>query len=85
MWMEHQKIDPQKAGAFLATLPESEQATVAAVYHEGSPQGTAQRKAGRDVLRYAVRFPALLFVIFGLIALYFRSRGGYKPVELGDH
>ncbi|MFT7167586.1 MAG: hypothetical protein ACI80K_000708, partial [Paracoccaceae bacterium] len=38
----------------------------------------------RDVLRYAVRFPALLFIIFAVIALYFRSRGGYKPVELSE-
>ena len=34
------------------------------------------------MLRFAVSFPALLFIVFGLIALYFRSRGGYKPIEL---
>jgi len=34
------------------------------------------------VLTYAVRFPAILMVVFGLIALYFRSQGGYKPIEL---
>ena len=39
-------------------------------------------KAGRDVLQFAARFPALLVIAFGLIFLYFRSRGGYKPVEL---
>ena len=38
--------------------------------------------AGRSVLKYAARFPAILVVAFGSIALYFRSRGGYKPVEL---
>ncbi|MFT7670131.1 MAG: hypothetical protein ACI8X5_002838, partial [Planctomycetota bacterium] len=32
--------------------------------------------------RYAVRFPLILLVVFGLIALYFRMQGGYKPVEL---
>lgn len=84
MWMDHEKIDPKKAEAFIAGLPAADQEATTAVYQEGSPQGTAQRQAGRDVLRYAVRFPALLFVIFGLIALYFRSRGGYKPVELSE-
>lgn len=51
----------------------------------GQVLGTYAEKdaaAGRDVLRYAVRFPAILVVAFGLIFLYFRSRGGYKPVEL---
>ena len=44
--------------------------------------GTAQDKAGRDALRFAVTFPGILFIAFGLIALWFRSRGGYRPVEL---
>ena len=58
-----------------------DRATVAGVYGES---GTAQRGAGRDVLRYAVRFPAILLVVFGAIALYFRSKGGYKPIELTE-
>lgn len=86
MWMSHERIDPKKAEAFVASLPEDERAAVTGVYQQAGPagqaQGVAQRQAGRDVLRYAVRFPALLFVVFGLIALYFRSRGGYRPVEL---
>lgn len=39
-------------------------------------------KSGRDVLLFAAWFPAILVVAFGLIALYFKSQGGYKPVEL---
>ncbi|MEZ6016587.1 MAG: hypothetical protein R3F49_15830 [Planctomycetota bacterium] len=39
-------------------------------------------RAGRDVLLHAVRFPRLLFVVFGLIALHSRMRGGDKPIEL---
>jgi len=82
MWMEHERIEPEEAHAFIAALPEGERAAVTAVYQDASPQGQAQRRAGRDVLLYAVRFPALLFVVFGLIALYFRARGGYRPIEL---
>ena len=36
-------------------------------------------------LAYAVRFPLLLLVVFGAIALWFRMRGGYKPIELVAH
>jgi MFS family permease len=82
MWMTHEKIDPEKAKAYVGTLPETERAEVAKVYSEAQPQGAAQTNAGRDVLRFAMRFPALLLVVFGIIALYFRMRGGYKPVVL---
>ena len=64
-----------------AALPDAERTTVTAVYQD-DPKGKAQVDAGRDVLLYAVRFPAILFVVFGLIALYFRSRGGYKPIDI---
>jgi len=79
MWLKHAKIDPEAAEAYIAGLSEGAQEELGAVYSE---TGTAQTGAGRDVLRYAVRFPAILFVVFGVIALYFRSKGGYKPIEL---
>ena len=82
MWMSHEKIDPAAADAYIDGLPADEQARVRAVYNNGTPQGQAQVEAGRGVLRFAVRFPLLLLVAFGGIALYFRSKGGYKPIEL---
>jgi MFS family permease len=82
LWMSHEKIDPEKAGEYVAGLPEADRGPVEAVYNEGEPQGKAQVQAGRDVLLFAVRFPAILFLVFGIIALYFRRKGGYKPVEL---
>ena len=81
MWMSHEKIDPAKADAFLESLGD-ERASVEAIYSNAEPPGAAQRDAGRYVLRYAVRFPLILAVAFGAIALYFRMRGGYKPIEL---
>ena len=36
-------------------------------------------------MTFAARFPAILVIAFGAIMLYFRSRGGYKPIELVDH
>lgn len=82
LWMSHEKIDPVKANEVIAALPDAERADAESVY---GATGSAQGRAGRDVLLYAVRFPALLFVVFGLIALWFRSRGGYKPIDLKDH
>ena len=37
-----------------------------------------------DALKFAAWFPATLVLAFGAIFLYFRARGGYKPVELTD-
>lgn len=85
MWMRHTLVEPQRAKQFVAGLPASERAAVLAVYHEDSPKGRAQMQAGRDVLAYAVRFPAMLVVVFGAIALWFRARGGYRPIHLDHH
>ena len=70
--------DPEKAKAFVATLPETDQAAAQETYE------ASKGAAGRDVLKFAVRFPLLLFIVFGAIALWFRARGGYKPIELGS-
>ncbi len=78
-WMEHEKISPEAAGEYFATLPEGERAPAEEAY------AASKASAGRDVLAFAVRFPALLFVVFGAIALYFRARGGYRPIELQAH
>ena len=36
----------------------------------------------RKVLKVAAYFPAILGVAFLLIALFYKSKGGYKPVVL---
>ncbi len=82
LWMSHEKIKPEEAATYIAGLSEVDRTAVEAVYQEDDPQGESQVQAGRDVLLFAVRFPAILFLVFGLIALYFRRRGGYKPIEL---
>ena len=43
---------------------------------------TVQGSAGRGVLKFAAFFPLILFFAFGCIFLYFKSQGGYKPIEL---
>ncbi|MAE67716.1 MAG: hypothetical protein CMJ18_25965 [Phycisphaeraceae bacterium] len=76
LWMQHQKIDPGAAEAFIEDLDEPDRAETQSVYDK------CDAKAGRDALRFAACFPAVLVVVFGMIALYFRSGGGYRPVEL---
>lgn len=43
---------------------------------------TIQGQAGRSVLAFAAWFPSILFVVFGMIWLYFRSQGGYRQIHL---
>ena len=75
--MSHELIVPEKKDAYITSLTdEAAKASATEAY------ATADKQAGRDILKYAARFPAILIIAFGLIALYFRSRGGYKPVEL---
>jgi len=64
------------AWAYMDGLSESEDAELRNLY------AVEDEKAGRKVLVYATRFPVILVIVFGAIFLYFRSRGGYKPVEL---
>jgi MFS family permease len=40
--------------------------------------------SGRDTLKVAALMPMSMAIAFLLILLWFRSRGGYKPVELGS-
>ena len=76
MWLTHEKIDPAQAVRFIAALPVAEKAPTQAIYDQSTV------RAGRDVLVYAARFPAILVVVFGMIVIYFRRRGGYKPIDL---
>jgi MFS family permease len=74
----HQAIIPKKKEAFLETVSSNEKERIVTAFT------AADKAAGRDVLAYAARFPVVLFVAFGLIVVYFRSKGGYKPILLND-
>ncbi|SHJ20812.1 Major Facilitator Superfamily protein [Rubritalea squalenifaciens DSM 18772] len=76
LWMHNKTIDAKKFNTVVDELPETEKETAKADFTAND------KKAGRDVLKYAAQFPIVLAIAFGFIALYFKSRGGYKPVEL---
>ncbi len=45
---------------------------------------TKMDASARKTIRVAAALPAIMAVAFLLIILYFKSKGGYKPVELSD-
>jgi MFS family permease len=59
--------------AALATAPAEDQAAVA----------EASSAAKKVALRYVAILPIIMLICFGILLLYFRSKGGYKPVSLG--
>lgn len=68
----YQAIDPEKAGAAATASAEAKTALASA------------NLAGQfDALGKMALFPAIMLVCYIGILLYFRSRGGYKPVDIG--
>jgi MFS family permease len=76
--------DEELSKSFEASIPEEAQAGLAKYDEAVAQHGDMKTKSGRDVLKFAAVFPTILVIAFGFIALYFKSRGGYKPVELHD-
>jgi DHA2 family metal-tetracycline-proton antiporter-like MFS transporter len=65
---DYTAIDPVKR----ATIGGDEKAAVDA----------AERESKHDALRTIAWLPALMFLVYLGLILYFRSKGGYKPVVL---
>ena len=65
---DYTAIDPTKR----ATLAGEEKAAV----------DTADRASKYDALRTIAILPVIMFLVYLGLILYFRSRGGYKPVVL---
>jgi len=67
-----------------SSIPAGAKAGLASYDNAVSQHGEMKAKSGRDVLKFAAIFPAILVIAFGFIAIYFKTRGGYKPVELNE-
>ena len=65
---DYTALDPEKR----KTASEADETAIATV--EGDAKKTA--------LRTTAVFPLIMLVCYVILILYFRSRGGYKPVEL---
>ena len=66
----YEAVDQEK----LATAPDQDKAAIS----------DATEKAKMDALRNVAIFPIIMFLCYGAIFLYFKSKGGYKPVHLAD-
>jgi MFS family permease len=66
---EYNAINPDAAG----TLAPDKQTEIANV----------QAESQKDALRTIALLPVIMMVFFGAMALFFRSRGGYRPAEMG--
>ena len=65
---DYRGVNPELA----ANLPASEQQTLA----------TVQERSQKDAIRTIAILPVLMMLCYIALILYFRSRGGYRPVEL---
>ena len=45
---------------------------------------TIRKTAKKEALRYIVIFPLIMLVSYILLMVYFKSKGGYKPVLLEE-
>jgi len=79
LWMNTEIADPEKINSELSSISSAD-ASKGKVLETGFTEASSQ--AGRDVLKYAAWFPIILIVCFGAIAIWFKTKGGYKPVEL---
>jgi len=71
--VSYEAIDAKVAEEVAQTLDKNEELTAATT------------KSGRQsLMTVALAFPLLMGVCFALIALYYKAKGGYKPVELTE-
>lgn len=75
-------ITQEKVGLFGEYLSLDRQKLAAAPQTDREPVQAIQAQSGKDTLGVVAYLPLFTAVVFGLLALYFRRRGGYKPVVL---
>jgi MFS family permease len=76
LWDNYKQIDPEKMATYLKTLPPEQAAAETATFK------SVESQSGRSVLIFASIFPAILVVAFAAIWIWFKSKGGYKPIDI---
>lgn len=80
---EASKTEASFFGVAYASIDRGKAKAAAETENLGSEYSEAINTASRQSLRTtALSFPLLMLVAFALIGLYFRSKGGYKPITL---
>lgn len=79
----HAKVTNVEKSAYLLTFKPVEKSLVKALPEpEQKEFETIKAASNQQTLLKMAIFPALMFVAFLSLILYFRSRGGYKPVDV---
>ena len=75
--IKYKSVDEAKLGAAIAKLPAAEQKD--AMEKISNARGASNQGA----LGNMVVFPSIMLASYIALLLYFKTKGGYKPVELG--
>jgi hypothetical protein len=77
------KSDASFFGASYESIDRAKATEIAAEQGLSEELQGAMNEASRQSLRTtAISFPLVMLIAFGLIALYYRKKGGYQPIEL---
>jgi len=74
--LSYDAIDDAKIGGLVASLPEAQKAEVLAKV------GSVKEQSSRKALGYMAIFPVIMLLSYLILIGYFKTRGGYKPVNL---
>ena len=82
---EAAKVDAKLFGVEYEAIDAAVASTTAKTTGLSEEVAAATSKSGRQsLLTVALAFPMVMGICFFLIALYYKARGGYKPVELAS-
>lgn len=74
--LSYQAIDDEKIAAAIGSLPEDKQAEASELVK------TTKDNSNKKALGKMAIFPSIMLACYIILVLYFKSKGGYKPVEL---
>ena len=75
-------VTQEKVGLFGEYLSLDRQKLAAAPDDDRAPVEAIQEQSAKNTLGVVAYLPLFVAVVFGFLALYFRRKGGYKPVML---
>ncbi len=76
--IKYKAIDDAKLSAAIAKMPAADQKDAT------DKMNSARGASNQGALGNMVLFPSIMLACYVILLLYFKSKGGYKPVELGS-
>lgn len=75
--MNYQAIDEAALSGLIATLPAGQQEAATSLV------GSTRDESNQRALGSMTIFPIIMLICYIILILYFKSKGGYKPIDLG--